>query len=179
MDVEVGLERLMFRRARPEDALVMALGVRAGFETYREWAGPGWEPPDIASRHEVARLRDRLRRPASRARLAFDGHTLVGHVFFEVGRELDAPYRDIPRLAHLAHLFVARAWWGSGLAAALLGDTVERMRAGGFAQGRLWTPSGQRRARAFYAREGWRETGTEWFDEGLQLMLVELGIDLE
>ena len=60
-----------------------------------------------------------------------------------------------------------------------LGDTVERMRAGGFAQGRLWTPSGQRRARAFYAREGWRETGTEWFDEGLQLMLVELGIDLE
>jgi len=156
----------------------MALGVRAGFETYRDWAAPGWEPPDIASRAEVARLRDRLRRGSSWARLAFAADALAGHVFFEVGRELGPPYREIPLMAHLAHLFVAREWWGSGLAPALLGEAVERMRAGGFMQGRLWTPSGQRRARAFYAREGWRETGTEWFDGGLQLVLIELHIAL-
>jgi GNAT superfamily N-acetyltransferase len=177
VDVGVGLERLTFRRGRPEDSLAMALGVRAGFETYRVWAA-GWEPPDIANDDEVRRLRERLRRSSSWARLAFDGHALVAHVFFEVARELEAPYRDIPRVAHLAHLFVAREWWGSGLATALLCEAVERMRGGGFAQGRLWTPSGQRRARAFYAREGWHETGTQWFDEGLQLVLVELRIDL-
>jgi GNAT superfamily N-acetyltransferase len=178
MDVGVRLDRLTFRRARARDALAMALGVRAGFETYRDWAGPGWEPPDIASRAEVARLRDRLEGTASWARLACDGDELAGHVFVESGRELEPPYHEIPRLAHLAHLFVAREWWGTGLAPALLGEAVERMRATGFEEGRLWTPSGQRRARAFYAREGWRETGSEWFDEGLRLVLVELRIGL-
>ena len=53
------------------------------------------------------------------------------------------------------------------------------MHARGFTRARLWTPAGQRRARAFYAREGWRATGVEWFDDGLQLLLVELQVPLD
>jgi GNAT superfamily N-acetyltransferase len=77
----------------------------------------------------------------------------------------------IPGMAHVAAVFVAEPWWGRGVGPALLDRLVERMRAAGYAEARLYTPVGQARARAFYAREGWREVAGP-------LPAPELGLDI-
>jgi hypothetical protein len=48
------------------------------------------------------------------------------------------------------------------------------MRANGFPEARLYTPVGQARARAFYAREGWREVGPSDAAAELGLDVLEL-----
>ena len=46
-------------------------------------------------------------------------------------------------------------WWGSGLASRLHRLALEEAARQGYETIRLYTPVGQARARAFYAREGW------------------------
>ena len=88
------------------------------------------------------------------------------------------PARDEPGVAHLFHLFVLPAWWGSGVAADLLAAAVAAAREAGFCQMRLCTPAGQGRARAFYRREGWRETRAPFDEPELGFALVEMRRDL-
>jgi predicted N-acetyltransferase YhbS len=172
------LDRLAFRRGTPDDAPALARAVADAFEGYRAWAAPEWEPPDAASAAEVASLRERLADAGDWSLLALDGGVLAGHVMFEPARAFRGSPDIVPGLAHVAHVFVDERWWGTGLAARLLGEAVDEIRAQGYRAARLWTPAGQRRARAFYRREGWTETGQETFDEGLGLLIVELRIEL-
>jgi GNAT superfamily N-acetyltransferase len=87
--------------------------------------------------------------------------------------ELDADGARRTDLARLTHLFVRRDFWGSGVADLLhdriLADMVER----GFQSACLWTPSGQQRARAFYTRNAWRESGAIDPENDLELHLLE------
>lgn len=156
------------RRATPADAEGIVAVIRAGFETYRDFAPRGWDPPPWP----VQETRGRLETGDLWALVAEHAAAVVG-----VGRcnqALDG--RDGPPIAGLAHvgaLFVAEPWWGTGVATTLLAGVVEHMRDEGYGEARLFTPTGQARARAFYAREGWRETGTSDNRE-LGLELVEL-----
>lgn len=168
------LGRLRFRAATRADALVLAEAVAAGFAGYRAWAGPAWRPPDEASPRGVRELRKRLMAPGVWSRVALDGTRVVGHVLFEPARLSRDSAELVPGVAHVAHVFVDEAWWGSGLAARLLEAAVAEARAQGYHAARLWTPVGQARARAFYAREGWHETGATRFDPALGLDIVEL-----
>ena len=113
-----------------------------------------------------------------RLALAADG-TAAGFAGWMPATIRGAPEERIPGRAHLWTLFVAPAWWGTGLAAALLAWAVEGMRDSGYTGAQLWTPSEHARARRFYEREGWHASGRrEPSPElGLDLVLYERELD--
>ena len=151
------------RAATIADIDVLAHTMREGFLTYRSFAPPGWTPPPIAL--DRARLADRLPRPDAWCVMAEDDDAPAGHV---------ALLDDIESgVAYLWMLFVRRSWWGTGLAHRLHGLAVAVAAARGASAMRLVTPAGQRRARAFYEREGWRLTGPPIWEPMLALEIVE------
>jgi GNAT superfamily N-acetyltransferase len=144
----------------------MAETVAIGFEGYRAFAPPGWQPPDERSPMQVERTRARLEAPGTWALLAEDAGGAAGHVAF-------VPLAGIPGSVHLWHLFVRPSWWGSGVAEQLLGRAVDAAVGRGYGRMRLYTPRDHARARAFYEREGSSHTGWEGYEEPLGLVLVE------
>lgn len=157
------LARLRVRAITPDDLELLAANVVAGMDTYRSFAPPGWEPPDVEQ--QMTFMAARLERGAW-GRVAYDGDDLAGHVLFVAAD-------GHPGLAHIAGLFVTPPWWGSGLAARLLAAAVAEMRAQGYEQARLFTPLLQARARRFYEREGWVVQPGVLPEPGLGLDLVE------
>ena len=158
-------EGLGFRRATLADAPAIAGLVREGFETYRAWAPPGWEPP--AAAEQLARTTDRLRIRGAWARLAERDGTPVGVVGY-------LPHHLEDDLAYFWLLFVSPPEWGTGLARTLHQAALHAARSARYARMTLVTPAGQARARAFYAREGWRRHGPVIAEPSLGLDLVEL-----
>ncbi|MFP5334914.1 MAG: N-acetyltransferase family protein [Actinomycetes bacterium] len=82
-----------------------------------------------------------------------------------VGLALHGPSGDEPPLpgTELCSLYVARHWYGRGLAAQLV------RRALGARPASLWVFEGNTRARAFYLREGWTATGDARIEPGTGL----------
>jgi len=152
------------------DADVLMATVAEGFDGYRAFAPPGWEPPDM--RIEVVRMRALLDEPDTWCEVAEAQGEMAGHVAFMPARAhpLGAAVGD--DMAHLWQLFVRRPHWGSGAASRLLADALAEAGARGFRAMRLFTPEGQARARRFYEREGFAQHG-EPFDGGLGIPLVE------
>lgn len=155
------------RPAEVADTAAMAAVTVAGFETYRSFAPPDWEPPVTDEEERLQRFTE----DGAWAVVAEADGRVVGVGMYVVGREgRDGPV--VPGLAHVAAVFVDEAWWGRGVARALLAALIDHMRGAGYREARLYTPEGQARARAFYAREGWLEVagplpGSEF---GLDLM---------
>jgi GNAT superfamily N-acetyltransferase len=156
------------RPATVDDAGTIHAAVTASFEAYRSFAPAGWNPPE----ETVARERELLARADYHAWIAEDGGGYAGHAAWWPASETFRPTGD-PRLAHLRHLFLAPAHWGSGLAADLLARVVADARAAGFTRMRLGTPQGQARARRFYEREGWTWDGAVLEDTPFGLPMVE------
>jgi GNAT superfamily N-acetyltransferase len=154
---------LTLRVATVTDAAVMAETVGIGFDGYRSFAPPGWEPPPFTI--EVTTIRERLVRVDAWALLAFDGDEPAGQVAL-----LADP---APTTVYLWQLFVRPAHWGTGLADRLHAAFLDEARARGYDHGRLRTPAGQARARRFYERNGWQTDGVETFEEGLDLELLD------
>jgi GNAT superfamily N-acetyltransferase len=157
---------MRFANAGPGDVDAMTALVVEGFETYRAFAPPGWEPPGQAA--QAGRISERLHLPTTWARLAFD----------DDGRPLAVtgvlPIPGMPDLAHLWLLFVTREQWGTGLARRLHDEALNVARAAGRRRIRLFTPAGQVRARAFYRGAGWTDDDIPYAEPGLGLDLVEL-----
>ena len=168
---KVAPDGLRYRSTTQRDATILAALVAEGVATYREFAPAGWQPRPAYQ--EEAELGDRLARGDVHGRLALaaDG-TAAGFATWSPGFSSAAPPERIPGRAHISGLFVARPWWGSGLAAELLAWAVEGMRDSGFAEAQLWTPRDHARARAFYEREGWRTDGDRTYSPELALDLV-------
>jgi GNAT superfamily N-acetyltransferase len=123
------LDDVTMRAPSPGDVPRIAAVVAEGFETYRSFAPAGWTPPPIAE-HE-SYLAARLWDPGTWATLAERGDALAGVVSMVPAATSRRPVAD-PRLAHLWQLFVAREWWGSGLATRLHRLVVEAARTRGF-----------------------------------------------
>jgi len=83
----------------------------------------------------------------------------------------------IPGTAYLWQLFVLPDWWGRGVAAQLHDSAIEQMRAEGFSDARLFTPSLQTRARRFYERREWAAQGDTWNAE-FALSMTEYRLSL-
>ncbi len=161
---------MRYRDATPADAEALARTVIEGFEHYRAFAPPGWEPPPLAAELEIAvRL---LPDAHVWTRVAEEGGRIVGQVSILPATMAGVPVAD-PALAHLRNLFVDREHWGSGVAATLLDASAAEARERGFSTMRLFTPAGQARARRFYEREGWRVVGEEFDVPAIGLPLVE------
>jgi GNAT superfamily N-acetyltransferase len=150
------------------DELIATLA--EGFDSFRAFAPPVWEPPDVEA--EVARMRAELAKPETWIEVAEIDDAIVGHVAFMSARTHPLGHGVGEEVAHLWQLFVRREFWGSGAARRLMADAVAAARARGFRAMRLFTPEGQARARRFYEREGWVQHG-EPFEAGLGIPLVE------
>ena len=156
---------MRIRAPSPDDAEALADVGLAGFESYREFAPPGYRPPDRA--HEIGMFREALAAQTYWARVAEDDAGVVGHVGFH-RREIE------PGLVHFQRLFLMPRAWGSGLGGRLHALAIEEMRRCGFERARLFTPAGHERARRFYEREGWSVHGEEFPEPRLGgLPLVE------
>lgn len=162
---------------RDLDALLHNVGV--GFDSYVEFAPPGWHPPpDVHARRdwEAELLAD----STTWALLALADGAPVGHVAFIPARERSAEdaraaWQTRPLIAGLAHLwqlFVLPDWWGRGVAPMLHDAAITEMRTQGYWSARLFTPSQHARARRFYERRGWTATEEAW-NEDLALSLTE------
>jgi GNAT superfamily N-acetyltransferase len=167
------------RRGGLDDLDVILATVQVGFETYAEFAPPGWTPPLPAE--ERTRTAERLADPDTWVMLASAGDEPVGHVGFVPGHERrvgDPPPSDpdshplVAGLAHFWQLFVLPPWWGSGAAATLHEAAVAAMRSQDYKRARLFTPSQHQRARRFYERRGW-VLGEQRVDLNLGLELAE------
>jgi GNAT superfamily N-acetyltransferase len=90
----------------------------------------------------------------------------------------EEPREEIPGLCHLRHLFLRAEWHGTGLAAHLLDAAIDHARSEGYSRARLWTPRDNARARAFYRREGWHESGVELAANRFGMPLVQMVRDL-
>ena len=168
---------IRIRRASRPDADAFATTVAEGFDSYREFAPPGWEPPD---RLEFALgIAMRLGRPGVAAWIAEEPNTgeAAGHVTYLPATESREPSDD-PHLAHLEQLFVRRAHWGSGVASRLLEVAAADAARSGYAAMRLFTPADHPRARRFYEREGWTTDGRRLDGRPIGLELVEFRLAL-
>lgn len=154
------------RPALPTDAERMSETLAIGFDGYRDFAPPGWQPPDVRSASELARMRARIGATTTWATIAEDGGLVAGHAGF-------FPQPGVAGSAHLWQLFVRPPWWGTGLARALLLRALAAAVAQGYRRMRFYTPRDHARARAFYEREGFAHTGWEAFEEPIGLVLVE------
>jgi GNAT superfamily N-acetyltransferase len=163
------------RVATSGDIDAMVAHLSAGFASYREFAPPGWDPPEP----DRERTLERFRRPDTWARLALADGRAAGHVAFTAAT--GDPFEDpdgwrsgpaIPGKAHLWQLFVLPAYWGSGVGAELLDLAVAGMAEQRYERARLFTPVAHARARRFYERRGW-EPGGSLTDPDLGLELVE------
>ena len=145
-------DAFVYAVATPDDAAELTATVLAGFETYRAFAPPGWDPPPEI--RDVNAVRKRLGDPGAWCLAArTSAHEPVGHVSFVPSMTSRWPER-LEDLAHLWQLFVRRPFWGSGAATTLMRRAIAEAGAQGYAAMRLYTPADQHRARRFYEREG-------------------------
>jgi GNAT superfamily N-acetyltransferase len=153
---------LTFHEAIAADAPEMAETVGIGFDTYRAFAPPGWDPPPFAV--EVAAIRSRMVGHDAWALLARDGDAPAGHI---------ALLADLaPGTVYLWQLFIRPPHWGTGLADRLHEEFLEASRTRGYRRGRLRTPLDQARSRRFYERNGWQTDGVASYEEKLGLDLL-------
>jgi GNAT superfamily N-acetyltransferase len=162
-----------YRVGKPQDAAALARVTIEAFATYREWAPPDWQPAEDPGRRQAEELAQRLTLPEYRSFIAEAAGQPVGYVVVRPAVTTGDDPQPIPGLAHIWHLFVRPEWWGRGVATRLHDEAVREARRWERDAIRLWTPQGNARARAFYAREGWRETGEERYSEHLDLLLLE------
>src|SRR5215212_8481282 len=153
---------MRIRAALSDDARAVQALVQAGFESYRAFAPPGWEPPDQLGPERLELARREIADPAVLCLVAEDDGELVGTVRL-------VPLPDGPVDHHLRHLFVVERCWGGGLARELHAAAVATISG----TARLMTPAGQARARCFYEREGWTLHGGVVYEPRMGLDLVE------
>lgn len=86
------------------------------------------------------------------------------------------PSPDRPGLAEIRTFFAHPDAWGTGVSAALMGATLNRLHEDGYGGAHLWTLRDTPRSRRFYAKSGFTESGsvrTHDFGDGAPLAQVE------
>ena len=120
----------------------------------------------------MPRFADALGRSDVWCLLALDDQEVIGHVALSLF-SMEDPEPPPAGTINLWQLFVRPAWQGRGIATVLIEAAASEARRRGFTRMRLWTPQGQRRARRFYEREGWTQTGDVHEDSPFGLPTVE------
>jgi ribosomal protein S18 acetylase RimI-like enzyme len=85
------------------------------------------------------------------------------------------PRREEPSgVGELWMINLEPAAWGRGLGTTLLAAATDELRHAGYVEAVLWVLDGNRRARRFYEREGWRSDGTHITDDARGFSVTEL-----
>jgi GNAT superfamily N-acetyltransferase len=106
----------------------------------------------------VARVREKLADPAAVLVVADDGG-VVGMALAEPGRADDGAGAPVPRLWHLAMVFVDPDRWGQGVGTLLLRGVRDAAVHCGHSWVQVWTGAGNHRARGLYRAAGFAPTG--------------------
>jgi ribosomal protein S18 acetylase RimI-like enzyme len=156
------------RSARPEHAPQLAAIFHEGFESFRDFAPAGWNPPaDLEGPDEFATA---LARPDVWGRVIGGDADIEAYVMIKPATQTRGGDDLIPGLGHLWMLFVRREHWGKGHGRTLLAEAVAELRRRDYEEARLSTPTRNRRSRALYERAGWRAvTSAEIPDLGLRV----------
>ena len=163
------------RRATPADAEAIARTMELGFDGYREFAPKRWIPPEVSAEGFRTRLED----DAVWCQVGLADGEMAGHVaFMPAALHGTWPDEGNPLLGHFWQLFVREPHWGTGLARALHANALEAAEERGFETVRLYSAEAQLRARAFYEREGWRQSGEPFLEESFGMPLVEYRVSL-
>jgi len=152
----------------------MADNLMEGFGSYRTWTKGEWELP--ARTEMLLGMMQRFTKDGSWCFVGFHDHQPAGHVMARP--ELDSDGAPLADICRVTHLFVRRHFWGSGLADTLHDTMIESMLERGYTASVLWTPVGAARARAYYAKKGWQETGALEPESDLGLELLEYRLEL-
>ena len=152
----------------------MADNLMEGFASYRTWTKGEWELP--ARTEMLLGMMQRFTKDGSWCFVGFHDHQPAGHVMARP--ELNGDGDKLADVSRITHLFVRRDYWGSGLADTLHDMMLDSMRERGYTSSVLWTPVGAARARAFYKRNGWQETGELEPESDLGLELLEYRLEL-
>jgi ribosomal protein S18 acetylase RimI-like enzyme len=167
---------LVVRDATPADAHEIAtVDVTSWQATYR-----GFIADDVLAGMSVANHeRDWLDRitgaPPRSDTLVLTRHAAV------VGFAATGPPRmtDDHTTGELHALYLAPDAWGHGLGARLHTSALDRLRASGFLRACLWVLDNNTRARRFYDRHGWHDTGHTVVDQkGSGLLIRQLHCSL-
>ncbi|MDX6262813.1 MAG: hypothetical protein QOH84_4501 [Kribbellaceae bacterium] len=89
------------------------------------------------------------------------------------------PSSTRPGFAEIYSFYGHPDGWGTGVAGALMSETLRRLRADGFGGAHLWTLRDTEQSRRFYTKSGFTETGattTRDFGDGEPLAQVEYEI---
>jgi len=122
-------------------------------EAYREHPEYG-----EASRQKARRYLNWLRRHSTFFQVAEVNGRLAGFVV------VDTNWRDEygERVGEIHEIAVHPDFWGKGVGARLLEAALAFIRKQGLKRARLWVGEDNWRARQFYRRYGFRETGSGW-----------------
>jgi GNAT superfamily N-acetyltransferase len=96
--------------------------------------------------------------------VATAAHAVIG--FAAAGPPLNPGDRADPTLGDLYALYLDPDSWGRGIGTQLHATVLDRLRACGFTSAGLWVLDGNQRARRFYHRHGWTDTGRTQVDRG-------------
>lgn len=136
-------DSLLIRAALPAEAAAVAALHRRARSTYY----PAGLPEDGVDWR--ARWQEAIERPDGQVLCAVRGGDLVGIASFRT------PEGGAAGTVKLFQFHVAPDRWRSGLGTALHAACVEEWRASGLREAVLEVHVGNRRAQAFYARQGW------------------------
>ena len=159
---------LVIRQATPSDARALAMFAAAAFaDTF----APDNTPEDMASylggAFGEARQRAELNDPACTVLLAERDGELTGYVMLRDGAApSEATSVELGNAMEIARLYSGRQWIGTGVGAALMQDCLDL--AAAHDRDWIWLAVWERNARAiaFYARWGFTDVGSQYFQLG-------------
>jgi putative acetyltransferase len=135
------MDDVTLRPGTPEDAARVADIWHEGWHV----AHPGHVPDGLTARRTLAAFHDRAPKRVADTTVAEVDGRVVGFIMV-VGDEVEQVY-------------VGRDARGSGVASVLLAEAERQVAAGGYQVAWLAVVTGNARARAFYEKTGWADTG--------------------
>ncbi|MGI5350858.1 N-acetyltransferase family protein [Streptomyces sp. CA-250714] len=141
------------RRAGPGDGDVLGEIHAAAWEAaYASFFEPEFVHDAVRSRRTRWHERVAEGRPGTILLAVLDGRPLALSSFH--------PSPSRPGFAEIWSFYAHPDGWGSGVAAALMTETLRHVRADGFVRVHLWTLRDTPQSRRFYAKCGFTECGT-------------------